>query len=210
MLGLKLIHVDKRDPRRRWANKSTFPKKSWMLIDFNEKSDSVWASNTTWRLKVWSTLVQVVACYLTAPNHWLNNYWPVVGYATGDVFRWIIITHSNMFMNRKAFENVVLKIFGTELKHQCVDGIKAYSGLLLSSMQVSMVRIDRTRKINYIKKGMGNYLKVLSTRPLSIENQYKWHWNAAFIKHSFAKWWLHEMETLPALWVFLEEPTSHE
>ena len=56
--------------------------------------------DTTWRHRSWSTLVQVMACCLTAPNHYLNQCWPIIswvlwhaceGYFTGnaqDMYDW--------------------------------------------------------------------------------------------------------------------------
>ena len=37
--------------------------------------NSLWPSDDTWQHGTWSTLVQVMACCLTAPSHYLNQCW---------------------------------------------------------------------------------------------------------------------------------------
>ena len=40
--------------------------------------NSLWPSDVIWRQRTWSTLVQVMACCLTAPNHYLNQCWLII------------------------------------------------------------------------------------------------------------------------------------
>ena len=40
--------------------------------------NSLWPGDAIWRHKSGSTLVQVMACCLTAPSHYLNQCWPVI------------------------------------------------------------------------------------------------------------------------------------
>ena len=40
--------------------------------------DSLWPSDTIWRHKSWSTLAQVMAWYLMAPSHYLNQCWLII------------------------------------------------------------------------------------------------------------------------------------
>ena len=40
--------------------------------------NSLWPSDAIWRQGSRSTLVQVVACCLMAPSHYLNQCWPVI------------------------------------------------------------------------------------------------------------------------------------
>ena len=44
------------------------------LVAFN----SLWPSDTMWWHRSGSTLVQVMACYLTAPSHYLNQCWLII------------------------------------------------------------------------------------------------------------------------------------
>ena len=37
--------------------------------------NSLWYSDAKWHHKIWSTLVEVMACCLMAPNHYLNQRW---------------------------------------------------------------------------------------------------------------------------------------
>ena len=45
--------------------------KSW----HRDQDNSLGPSDTIWRWRSWSTLVQVMACCLTAPSHYLNQCW---------------------------------------------------------------------------------------------------------------------------------------
>ena len=40
--------------------------------------NSVWPSDTIWRQRSGSTLAQVMDCCLTAPSHYLNQYWLMI------------------------------------------------------------------------------------------------------------------------------------
>ena len=40
--------------------------------------NSLWPSDAIWRQKTGSTLAQVMACCLTAPSHYLNQYWLII------------------------------------------------------------------------------------------------------------------------------------
>ena len=40
--------------------------------------NSLWPSDAIWRWRSWSTLVQVMACCLTAPSHYLNQCWLII------------------------------------------------------------------------------------------------------------------------------------
>ena len=42
--------------------------------------NSLWPSDAIWWHRSWSTLVQVMACCLTAPSHYLNQCWLIVKY----------------------------------------------------------------------------------------------------------------------------------
>ena len=39
---------------------------------------SLWPSDAIWRHRSGSTLAQVMACCLTAPSHYLNQYWLII------------------------------------------------------------------------------------------------------------------------------------
>ena len=41
--------------------------------------NSLGPSDAIWWLRAWSTLAQVMACCLTAPNHYLNQCWLIIG-----------------------------------------------------------------------------------------------------------------------------------
>ena len=43
-----------------------------------EAISSLWPSDAIWRQRTWSTLVQVMACCLMAPSHYLNQCWLII------------------------------------------------------------------------------------------------------------------------------------
>ena len=47
---------------------------SWNMWAFN----SLGPSDAIWHWRSWSTLVQVMACCLTAPSHYLNHCWLII------------------------------------------------------------------------------------------------------------------------------------
>ena len=53
--------------------------KSWQFLGENvvrgQPFNSLWLSNAKWRQISWATLIQVMACCLTAPSHYLNQCW---------------------------------------------------------------------------------------------------------------------------------------
>ena len=44
----------------------------------SSKFNLLWPSDTIWRHRSGSTLAQVMACCLTAPSHYLNQYWLII------------------------------------------------------------------------------------------------------------------------------------
>ena len=58
-----------------WANSRVFSefRRPWLMWHH-----SLWLSDAIWRHKSESILAQVMACCLTAPNHYLNQCWLIV------------------------------------------------------------------------------------------------------------------------------------
>ena len=44
-------------------------------------SNLLWPGDNIWRHKTWSSLVQVMTCFLTAPSHYLNQCWLIISEA---------------------------------------------------------------------------------------------------------------------------------
>ena len=57
---------------------------NWRVMDMTIRNECVWGVNSLWpsdairRHRIWSALVQVMACCLTAPSHYLKQYWVVI------------------------------------------------------------------------------------------------------------------------------------
>ena len=54
-----------------------------------------------------STLVQIMACRLFAPGHYLNQCWLIVNWTTRNIFQWSWNRNSILFIQENAIENVV-------------------------------------------------------------------------------------------------------
>ena len=50
----------------------------WKKMLNHQKVNSLWPSDTIWRQRSGSTLVQVMACCRTAPSHYLNQCWLII------------------------------------------------------------------------------------------------------------------------------------
>ena len=50
----------------------------WHGLQINTNINSLGHSDAIWRWRSWSTLVQVMACCLTAPSHYLNQCWLII------------------------------------------------------------------------------------------------------------------------------------
>ena len=68
-----------------WSAKTKFSEigiKIWkhffQVNAFENKINSLGPSDAIWHWRSWSTLVQVMACCLTAPSHYLNQCWLII------------------------------------------------------------------------------------------------------------------------------------
>ena len=80
------------------------PHCSWFVF-----VNSLGPSDAIWRWRSWSTLVQVMACCLTAPSHYLNQCWlisKVPWHSSEDV---IIIRFEDANQQKARLKNTFLK-----------------------------------------------------------------------------------------------------
>ena len=63
--------------------------------------NSLGSSDAMWRWRSWSTLVQVMACCLTAPSHYLNQCWLIISK---------VLWHSSEDIMIRRFEDYIFKI----------------------------------------------------------------------------------------------------
>ena len=68
-----------------WRHEASLEQTNLMIAQFNKhpvtlhiKYQFVNFSDVIWRHRTWSTLVQVMACCLTAPNNLLNQRWLII------------------------------------------------------------------------------------------------------------------------------------
>ena len=63
-------------------------------------------------MRLWtvSSLVQIMACRQSSPNHYLNQCWNTVNWTFMNVLQWNFNRNSNIFIQQIAFQNVVCKM----------------------------------------------------------------------------------------------------
>ena len=57
-----------------------------------------------------SVLVQIMACRLSAPSHYLNQCWVIVNWTLGNKFQWNFNQNTKLFIHENASENVVCEM----------------------------------------------------------------------------------------------------
>ena len=86
-----------------WWAKSLTQYVSQGLIQVNSSPPSA----AYMRQETGSVLVQVMACRLTAPSHYLSQYWLNVNWTLRNKLHWYFNRHSIIFIEEFTFENVV-------------------------------------------------------------------------------------------------------
>ena len=100
---------------KRFQSTATYPR--------GQGVNSLWPSDTIWWHRSRSTLAQVMACCLTAPSHYLNQWWLIISEVQCNLLRVIwqdIIPTTNHWNYR---ENFLSKIFFNHLKGQWVKAL---------------------------------------------------------------------------------------
>ena len=76
--------------------------------------------NYSWTHGSWSTLLQVVACCLAAPSHYLNHGWLINNYTHMKKVWWNFLQNWNVFMQGKTFQKVAYKMAAILFRFQCI------------------------------------------------------------------------------------------
>ena len=72
--------------------------------------NSLGPSDTIWRWRSWSTLIQVMACCLTAPSHYLNQCWLIISKVLWHSSEDIIIRRFEDTNQYSKIENYIFKM----------------------------------------------------------------------------------------------------
>ena len=92
---------------------------SWELLN------SLWPSDAIWRHRSGSTLAQVMACCLTAPSHYLNQYWLKTSvWPCGIQLRMIFTRTAQDIYPWYQFENYWFKTSTTSFRDQWISDRK--------------------------------------------------------------------------------------
>ena len=79
-------------------------------------------SDAIWRGRSWSTMVQVMACCLTAPSHYLNQCWLIIGTVLWHSSEDIFIRRCEDTNQLNKIENCIFKITLRSPRGQWVQG----------------------------------------------------------------------------------------
>ena len=71
--------------------------------------NSLWPGDTIWRHGTRSALAQVMACCLTAPSHYLNQCWLIIGEVPWHSSQGIISRQVKIPINKRRLKIAVLK-----------------------------------------------------------------------------------------------------
>ena len=78
---------------------------SWLMF-----VNSLWPSDAIWQQASMSTLVQVMACCLTAPSHYLNKCWFIFSKVQWHSVEGNLTRDSSPFNHKNKLENYLSKI----------------------------------------------------------------------------------------------------
>ena len=88
----------------------------WRHHDSLRPSDAIWRHH-------WFMLAQVMACCLTAPIHYLNQWWLDINGSLRNKLKWNWYKIIIIFFKENAVENVVRKISNISPRSRCVTTI---------------------------------------------------------------------------------------
>ena len=78
-------------------------------------------TDAIWRLRSWSTLVQVMACCLTAPSHYLNRFWLIISKVLWHSYEDIIIRRFEYTNQYSKIRDYIFKTTWRSLRGQWVN-----------------------------------------------------------------------------------------
>ena len=82
--------------------------------------NSLRPGDAIWQHRTGSTLAQVMACCLTAPSHYLNQYWLIINWILWHLPKTNFIENTQDVNSSNEFEKIFFKIPSTYLRGQWV------------------------------------------------------------------------------------------
>ena len=94
-----------------------------LYYTYNELLNSLGPNDATWRRRSWSKLVQVMACCLTAPSHYLSQCWLIISKGLWHSSEDIMIIRFEVTNQKRKIEYYVFKITLRSPRGQWVKGL---------------------------------------------------------------------------------------
>ena len=91
-------------------------------------NNSLWPSDAIWRQRSGSTLAQVTACCLTAPSHYLNQRWLLIGEVLLHFYLIAISQRIPKLLYCIEFENCIFNITTTSANGQWIKILASVPG----------------------------------------------------------------------------------
>ena len=85
--------------------------------------NSLGPSDAIWRQRSRSTLAQVMACCLTAPSHYLNQCWLIIGMVQWHLYEGSFTRDTSTIDHLNQLENYSYKIYSESPRGQRVNGL---------------------------------------------------------------------------------------
>ena len=90
-------------------------------VDDWTKIHSLWLNDTIWQHSSWSTLVQVMACCLMVPSHYLNQCWLIFSKVQWHSVEGNLTKDSSLINHYNKFENYLSKFLFKSPRGQWVN-----------------------------------------------------------------------------------------
>ena len=111
--------------------------------------NSLWPGDAIWRQRSGSTLAQVMACCLTAPSHYLNQCWLIIGGVTWHSSQGISLRQCEDTNRWNKIENCSFKMASRSPRGQWVNAIPVlYTGWLNSKLLMKWFKSQGTSGVN--------------------------------------------------------------
>ena len=68
------------------------------------------------------SLVSIIVVACLVPSHYLNKWWFIVNWTTGNKYQWNLSQNKTIFIRENAFENVVCMMLAISSQPQCANG----------------------------------------------------------------------------------------
>ena len=111
--------------------------------------NSLWPGDTIWWHRFGSTLAQVMACCLTAPSHYLNQYWVVIKGVPWNSSECNFSRSDHELIHNTCLDITLFEITAVAPRAQWVKILNNVPHLSIKCCMQSTMAMDTTQIMNY-------------------------------------------------------------